>query len=660
MVTIAPYGSWRSPITSEMTASGSMRLGHLMADGDDIYWVEMRPEESGRYVVVQYSKSCGIIERTPVPHNARTRVHEYGGGAYTVWNQAVYFTNYKDQLIYKQEHNGELEKISTNTAHRHADFVFDKKRDRLLCVREDHSDKSSEALNIIVSINLKDNESKVLLQGNDFYSSPRQSPDGSKLAWLTWNHPYMPWDGCELWLAEMDERGRIGSKKLVAGGSNESIVQPEWSPDGELFFVSDRSGWWNLYRLKGDDVEAIFSMDAEFGGPHWQFAVKYYAFESPTSVICIYFQNGIRRLAKINLIKKKLETFQTPYTDFNHLMVVNRDAYFVAGSPTKTPEVVHLNLKNLDIGVLKKSDERDIDKRYISVPEPIEFTTKGGLRAHAIYYSPRNKEYQAPEGVLPPLIVISHGGPTGATTTTLSLGIQYWTTRGFAVVDVNYGGSTGYGREYMRRLIGQWGVVDVDDCVNAAKHLVNQGLVDSERLAIRGGSAGGYTTMSALAFRDLFKAGASYYGLSDLEVFVEDTHKFESKYLHSLIGPYPERRDLYRKRSAINYLNQIKAPMIIFQGLEDKIVPPNQAELIVDALNANGLPVAYIPFEEEQHGFRKAENIKRSLDAELYFYSKIFGFTPADELEPVAISNLCARYEANTQIKPDMCKHKNR
>ncbi len=313
---------------------------------------------------------------------------------------------------------------------------------------------------------------------------------------------------------------------------------------------------------------------------------------------------------------------------------------FVGGNYKTSPEVVRLDLKSGETRVLKRSDETEIDEGYLSTPMPIEYPTENGRTAHAIFYPPANKDYAPPEGELPPLIVKVHGGPTSASTTVLSWGIQYWTSRGFGLVDVNYGGSTGYGREYMRRLIGNWGVVDVDDSVNAARYLTGQGLADPERTAIRGGSAGGYTTLSTLAFRDFFKAGASYYGLSDLEVFVGDTHKYESRYLYSLVGPYPERRDLYRERSAINHLDRIGAPMIVFQGLEDKVVPPNQAELMVDALRRNGLPVAYMPFEGEQHGFRMAGNIKRSLEAELYFYSRIFGFTPADEIEPVHIENL--------------------
>ena len=381
-------------------------------------------------------------------------------------------------------------------------------------------------------------------------------------------------------------------------------------------------------------------MEAEFGGPHWVFGLSYYGFETVNSIIAIYSKDGLKHLARIDADEKTLEEFNTQYTDLSYLKVEEGYTVFIGGNYKTAPEVVKLDLKNGETRVLKRSDYTEIDDGYLSTPMPIEYPTENGLTAHAIFYPPVNKDYSPPEDESPPLIVKVHGGPTSATTTTLSWGIQYWTSRGFGLVDVNYGGSTGYGREYMRRLDGNWGIVDIDDSINAAKYLIGQKLADPERIAIRGGSAGGYTTLGALAFRDFFKAGASYYGLSDLEVFVGDTHKYESRYLFSLVGPYPERKDLYEERSAINHLNQIRAPMIIFQGLEDRVVPPNQAELMVGALRRNGLPVAYIPFEGEQHGFRMAKNIKRSLEAELYFYSKIFGFTPSDDIKPVHIENL--------------------
>jgi dipeptidyl aminopeptidase/acylaminoacyl peptidase len=639
MVETAPYGSWRSPVTADLTASSSVRIGDVQLVGGRVYWSEMRPDEKGRCVVVEYS-DAGIRDRTPAGFNARTTVHEYGGGAYTVVDGAVYFSNFMDQLLYRCGDGGAPVKVTLNPDQRHADYIHDPWRRRVICVREDHGDSSREAVNSLVAVSVKDGSSVTLAGGNDFYSNPRLSPDGDRLAFLTWSHPNMPWDGCELWVAEVMRDGTLGGMKLVVGGPEESVVQPEWGPDGVLYFVSDRGGWWNLYRWREGAVEGVCPMEAEFGGPSWVFGLTYYGFDGSGSIVAVYSKDGFSHLARIDADGGSLEEMETPYTDISYLKVGDGCAVFVGGSYKTAPEVVRLDLNGGEARVLRRSDETVVDEGYLSTPEPVEYPTEGGLTAHAIYYPPTNRDYVPPDGELPPLMVKVHGGPTSAVTTTLNWGIQFWTSRGFALVDVNYGGSTGYGREYMRRLVGNWGVVDVDDSVNAAKYLVGEGLADPDRTAIRGGSAGGYTTLSTLAFRDYFRAGASYYGISDLEVFAGDTHKYESRYLFSLVGPYPERRDLYRDRSAINHLDGINVPMIVFQGLEDKVVPPNQAELIVEALREKGLPVAYIGFEGEQHGFRMAGNIRRSLEAELYFYSRMFGFTPADEIEPVHIENM--------------------
>jgi len=635
-----PYGSWKSPITSDMIASGVMRLGQVELEEENIYWYEMRPSEAGRLVVVKRSPDGETMDTTPPPFNARTRVHEYGGGAYKVNQGTVYFANFVDQRLYKTKPGSEPKPITPETELRYADLAFDNGRGRIFCVREDHRVKGREAVNTIASMGLGGEDSKIVVSGNDFYSSPRVSPDGLHLAWLTWNHPNMPWDETELWVAKLDQGGSIEEPMMVAGGLDESIMQPVWSPGNVLYFISDRSNWWNLYRWRGGEVESVCQRKAEFTVPHWVFAMSNYEFESERSLICSFTEKGAWSIARLNTEEGELETIQTPYTSVSDLHISKGHAVFVGGSPREAPSIVKLDLSTHETDVLKRSSDISVDQGYLSKPKPILFPTEKRLKAHAIFYKPENKDNTAPPGDLPPLLVFIHGGPTGAASTTLSWGIQFWTSRGFAVVDVNYGGSTGYGREYRERLKGQWGIVDIDDCVNAAKYLVDTGQVDGEKLAIRGGSAGGYTTINALTFRDLFKAGASYYGISDLRVFVEDTHKFESRYLHSLIGPYPERGDLYHNRSAINFLDQIDAPMILFQGLEDRVVPPNQAELIVEALRRRGRPVAYIPFEGEQHGFRQAKNIRRSLEAELYFYSKIFGFEPADEIERVEIENL--------------------
>jgi dipeptidyl aminopeptidase/acylaminoacyl peptidase len=623
-----------------MIASGVIRIGQIEIKGDDIYWSEMRPLEAGRYVIVKHSPDGITIDVNPPPFNARTRVHEYGGGAYKVNNDTIYFTDFKDQRIYMMRLGEKPRPITSKNAQRYADFVIDNPRSRIICVREDHRKRGREAVNTIISMDLNGKDIKKIVSGNDFYSSPRISPDGTHLAWTTWNHPYMPWDKTELWIGELNDDNLVDKPIRIVGECEESVVQPLWSPENKLYFVSDRSNWWNIYCWKDDKAMPIFPMEAEYATPPWVFTQSNYAFKSEHKIICSYTKKGKWHISQLDSETGEIEEIKIPYNQVSDLHVSNNYVVFIGGSPREVSSVVKLDLETYTTEVLRRSSEFSVDSGYLSKPKPIEFPTDKGLTAHAIYYKPRNKDYTAPSDTRPPLLVFVHGGPTAAASTTKSWSTQFWTSRGFAVVDVNYGGSSGYGREYRKRLNGMWGVVDVDDCVNATKYLVHIGEVDGNKLAIRGGSAGGYTTINTLTFRDLFKAGASYFGISDLEVFVQDTHKFESRYLDTLIGPYPERRDLYRDRSAINFLDKLQTPMILFQGLEDKIVPPDQAELIVKTLRKKGKSVAYLPFDGEQHGFRQAKNIKRSLEAELYFYSKIFGFEPPVSIEPIEIENL--------------------
>jgi len=648
---IAPYGSWKSPITSDLIVAGSIGLGSIVLDGNDIYWIEGRAAEAGRNVIVRRTQDGLISDMLSAPFNARTRVHEYGGAALAVNNGTIYFSNFADQRLYQQTPGSEPQPLTPEAKACYADGVIDWQHRRLICVREDHVDGSREPVNSLVSISLEQSKTvgeltpniQILATGNDFYSSPCLSPDNSQLAWLSWNHPNMPWDGTQLWVAKIQEDGTLGEAQLVAGGVDESIFQPEWSPTGVLYFVSDRTGWWNLYRWQPSnldgEVEPLWEMAAEFGLPQWVFGMSTYGFESENRLICTYSQDGISYLASLNLQTKQLEVIETPYTSISSLQVTPGRAVFIAGSASKPTAMVELDLATGKMKVLRESTKLEISPGYLCTPQAIAFPTQQGLTAYGFFYPPQNQDYQAPAGEKPPLVVKSHGGPTAATSSTFSLKIQYWTSRGFAFLDVNYGGSTGYGREYRERLRGNWGIVDVDDCVNGAKYLAEQGLVDGERLAIAGGSAGGYTTLAALIFRDVFKAGASYYGVSDLEALAKDTHKFESRYLDRLIGPYPERQDIYQARSPIHFTDKLSCPVIFFQGLEDKVVPPNQAEMMVEALKAKGLPVAYVAYAGEQHGFRRAENIKRTLDGEFYFYSRIFGFEPAEVIEPVEIEN---------------------
>ncbi|WP_202803686.1 S9 family peptidase [Spirulina subsalsa] len=636
-----PFGSWKSPITSELIVSGTIGLGGVTVDGEDIYWLEGRPSEGGRNVLVKRNPDGTCSDVTPPPFNLRTRVHEYGGGSYLMTQGILYFSNFADQRIYRQRVGEDPQPLTPENNHcRYADAVLDQKRDRLICVCENHSPGHGEPQNTLATIDLNTGTVETLISGSDFYSSPRLSPDGTQLTWLEWNHPNMPWDGTTLWLAPVLPNGQIGEKTCITGSDHESVCAPAFAPDGTLFFVSDRSNWWNLYCYTDQTIEPLFPLDAEFGYPHWVFGVQPYVFDSTHSLICIYSQNGQDTMARFEFKAKSLQIFNIPFTSVGSLQVKDNTLYFIGGSPTEPTQLVQMDIDSLQTQCLKRTSDLVLDVGYLSTPQEIEFPTEDGKTAYAWFYPPQNRDYKAPQGELPPLLVRSHGGPTAAANPTFNLRYQYWTSRGFALVDVNYGGSTGYGREYRQRLNGKWGIVDVADCVNAARYLVQEGKVDGQRLAIAGGSAGGYTTLAALTFHDVFKAGASYYGISDLEALAQDTHKFESRYLDGLIGKYPEEKEIYYQRSPIHFTEGLSCPVIFFQGLEDKVVPPNQAEMMVEALKKKGLPVAYVPFAEEQHGFRKAENIKRALDGEFYFYSRVFGYVPADNLEPISIFNL--------------------
>lgn len=634
------YGSWKSPISADLIVAETVRLGQIAIDGDDIYWVEMRPSEGGRNVIVKQPGDGKRADVTPHEYNARSRVHEYGGGAFAVKHGTVYFSNDKDRQIYIQAPESSPQVLTREKACRYADLVIDEKRGRLICVLEDHSTQEHEPINSLISIDVNTGNFKTLSCGNDFYSSPCLSPDGRKLAWLTWNHPNMPWDGTELWAAEIDKKGSLGNSQKISGGLAESVFQPQWSPDGILYFVSDKSGWWNLYRQQGGIIEHLIKKEAEFGLAQWIFGTSTYAFESENRLVCTFFENGAWVVGILNPDNGRFEVVELPFTYIEGVKTSRGKALFVAGAPIMANAIVRMDLQTHKFEVLRKSADLALDSTYFSRPEAIEFPTGNGQTAYANFYPPQNRDYDPPDDELPPLIVKSHGGPTSATSTVLELKIQFWTSRGFAVLDVNYGGSTGYGREYRQRLNGKWGIVDVNDCVNAAKYLAEKGLIDRDRTAITGGSAGGYTTLSVLTFQEFFKAGASYYGICDLEALARDTHKFESRYLDNLIGPYPEKRDLYLERSPIHHTDKLSCPIILFQGLEDKVVPPNQAEMMVEAVRKKGLPVAYVTYEGEQHGFRIAKNIKRTLEAELYFYSKIFEFELAEEIQPVSIDNL--------------------
>jgi len=639
----ASHGAWRSPITSELIVAQTITLSEPRLDGGDIYWVEGRPQELGRNVAVRAGREgAAPADVNPAPFNARTRAHEYGGGAWAVADGTLYFSHFADGRLYRQPPGAAMPEPLTAVPPRpndwrFADGLIDRHRNRWIGVREDHTvDGLPE--NTLVAVDLAHagaDAGRVLARGHDFFSSPRLSPDGSKLVWLAWDLPNMPWDGTTLYLANLDTDGRIaGTPRAIAGGPTESIFQPEWSPDGAaLVFVSDRSGWWNLYRhdLAGGAVDWLAPRSAEFGQAQWLFGMSTYAFAGPARIVCTYAQAGLAHLAVLDLPDKTLRPLDLPFTEFGSVRAEGDRVVFLAASPTFPGCVVALDLASGTHRVLKKStdllDRPDLGlAHYLTMANSVEFPTTGGNTAHGLFYPPLNPDYAAPAGEKPPLLVKVHGGPTSAASSALSLRTQYWTSRGIAVLDVNYGGSTGYGRAYRERLYGNWGVVDVDDCVNGAKYLAEQELVDPARCVITGGSAGGYTALASLAFRDFFAGGASHFGVSDAAALARDTHKFESRYLDRLIGPYPQQEALYRERSPLHHADRISKPVIFFQGDEDAVVPPNQTETMVEALRRNGTRVGFFLFAGEQHGFRKAGNIARSLDGELYFYSiEVFG-----------------------------------
>ena len=632
---IASFGTWKSPLTASRVTSGALRFDHLVVDGHDLYWAEGRASEGGRSVVVRRAPDGRITDVTPEGFNVRTRVHEYGGAAYTVHRGHVYFSNFADQRLYRLV-PGSAPAALTSEGCFYADPHVNAAGDTLYSIREDHRG-NGEPVNSIVSLDLTSGREQVVVSGADFYSNAIVSPDGARLAWLQWVHPQMPWDGTELWVADLTRDASIGTPRKIAGGSDESIFQPEWSPGGELFYVSDRTGWWNLYRGEGDP---LLPLAAEFGKPQWTFSQSSYGFVDARTLAATFTEGGRWKLGLVHLESGSFERMEIAVEPTEGVLALAGALYFIGGSPTRPLSIVRASLdRRGEVDILRAATEDRIPEEWISSAAPIAFDSTAG-EVHAFYYAPRNPHYAAADNERPPLMVISHGGPTAASTDVLDARIQFWTSRGFAVLDVNYSGSTGFGRAYRDRLRGQWGILDVDDCVNAARAAVAKGLADPRRLIIRGGSAGGYTTLAALTFRDLFTAGASYYGVSDVEILARDTHKFESRYLDSLIGPYPERKDLYYQRSPIHFADRLSAALILFQGLEDKVVPPNQAEMMASAARARGLPVAYVPFPGEQHGFRKAENIIRSLEAELYFYGAVFGFAPADPIEPITIDNL--------------------
>ncbi|UIP00357.1 prolyl oligopeptidase family serine peptidase [Halobaculum sp. CBA1158] len=656
---LTPYGAWPSPIDAETVASDGIEFGHVSVDEETVYWREQRPQEDGRGAVVRYNGE-DAVDVTPTDVNVRTLVHEYGGGDFTVSDGVVYFVNYDDQRVYRQAVDADdsgpepiTPEPETERGLRYADFAVAAGGEYLYCVREDHDaaageDGVDEPVTELVRLRTNGTEDpKVVADGHDFYASPTISPAGDRLAWLTWDHPRMPWDGTELHVAAVGTDGTVADDRVVMGGPTESVFQPEFAPDGTLHAVSDRTGWWNIYRREdgggpdgagnadGDAWTCVREEEAEYGSPQWTFGLATYAPLDDGDLIAVATRDGEQTIERIapDGTATDVEVAAEGIGQRGHPMLRTDGTavHFVASGPATPARLVRLS-DNEEVAVLRKSSDTTVDPSYVSTPDHITVPTRDGAETHAFVYPPTNPDAQAPDSERPPLIVTAHGGPTSATAPTYDLTTQFFTSRGFAVADVNYRGSTGYGRAYRESLYGEWGVRDVEDCLDVARHLAESGRVDGDRIAVRGGSAGGFVVLSALAFHDEVAAGTSYFGVADLGRLAQLTHKFESRYLDQLVGPYEEARETYETRSPVNHADAIESPVLLLQGAEDPVVPLSQAEEMADALAATGVPHDLVVFEGEQHGFRRADTRRRAHESELAFYGSVFGFDPANDL----------------------------
>lgn len=641
-VTVAAFGSWASPFRIERLTDRVVFLTEARGAGGVRWWLEGRPEEGGIQALFRRDPDGTMTRLTPPGFNARSRVHEYGGAATLISGELIVVSDFVTGRLNRVVAPEQVVPFTPERQWRYADAVHDPAHDRLIAVREDHEPemvaKHGEWNNDLVAIDLATGAVTILAEGADFYAAPRLSPDGSTLAWLEWHHPNMPWDGTELFQAPILEDGTLGPRLLVAGSRSDWISQPRWSPDGILHFAAEPHGWMNLFRFANGEIETVTDYEAEFVGPDWQFGYATYEFMADGTILAIARSAGRDALVKIDA-NGDLTPIDVPFTEMSGLSI-DGDTVIMRGSgPLNPASVVELDA-NGTVTILRTATPNQPEREDVALPQHVEFPTAGGRTAYGNFYPPTNKSFVGPAGELPPLIVTSHGGPTAQAFSGIATGLQLFTSRGYAVLDVDYGGSTGYGKAYRKRLEGQWGIVDVEDCVNGAKYLAEQGLVDGERLAIRGGSASGFTTLAALAFTEDFDAGCTYFGIGDLRAFVKDTHKFESRYLESLVGPWPEAKQVYLDRSPSLHAERITAPVLVQQGAEDKIVPIEEAERIVDALFERHVPHAYLLYPGEDHGFRGKDAIIRSFGAELSFYAQVFGFQPADDIEPLQIQFL--------------------
>lgn len=650
---IKSYGSWPSSLTADVLADKGKRYGNIFADNYSLYWLEFRASEKGRGVLLKSLPNGKIEEVLPSNISVRTKVHEMGGGDFIVRNNIVYYSNAKDNRIYRFDEVSKTDLPMTplydNKEVRYADFAFCENKNILIAVRETHQTKNDSienglkktVINDLIAIDLNKHEITVIHSDFDFYSFPRVTLQEDKLCWTCWNHPGMPWDSAELWMADLHQGGKIDAAHYVCGGDGVAIFQPEWSDGGVIHYVSDVSGWGNIYSHTDGLLNALTPTNRDFNTPQWIFGLGTYVINSDGSLYALCFDNGEQSLYHIDPSNGHTELIELPFTHFEGALQSDEDSlYFCAASPTQSVAMYRFNKTNKEIKLLSEKNLCPLSINNISIAQSINFHSVNGRESHAFYYPPKNEKFESDKNDLPPLIVMSHGGPTGYCDNSLDLNIQFWTNRGFAVVDVNYGGSTGFGKEYRESLNGHWGIVDVEDCIAAAHYLVKEKLADPKALLIRGGSAGGYTTLCALTFYDVFSAGMSRYGVADLESLASDTHKFEARYLDNLVGKYPQEKTLYQKRSPINFVDQLSCPILLLQGEDDKIVPPNQAEQMVTALKNKKIPYSYLLFKNEGHGFRQAETIIQAFNAELYFYRKILNIESDEKMSKVDIHYL--------------------
>lgn len=626
----APYGSWRSPLATDRVVGDSLRLSEPRIGGATLYWVEGRPAERGRCVLMRCDARSGVGEVLPASYSVRSRVHEYGGSPLAVGNGVLCFVNDPEQCLYTLEPDGPR-RLTPPDGRRYMDLALDVARRRVLCVCEDHG-APGEPVTTLIAVDLADGRVRSLKRGADFYATPTPSPDGSRLAWIEWQHPDMPWDATRLMIARIGPDGMPLDAQCITG-SRESVQQPAWRAEGTLHFISDRDGWWNLYRWNGAQSERVTRERAELAGAPWVSGGSSYVVQGE-ELYCVLARDGRKELVRGSLHDGALTPFGLPFTDIEGLRVANGRAVFIGATPRSARAVIELDLDGNAWREVRPSSSAALDDDDVSLPEALSFATGAGEVAHAFYYAPRNRAFSAASGERPPVLVKCHGGPTSCASAALDLRTQFWTSRGFALLDVNYRGSTGYGRTYRERLYGEWGVVDVEDCVRAAAHVADEGRVDGERALITGSSSGGYTVLCALVSHERFRAGASYYGIADLALLVSDTHKFESRYTQRLVGDDPST---WRARSPIHHVDRIRCPVIFLQGLDDRVVPPEQSQHMVAALRARGVPVAYVELAGEGHGFRRAESLCRALEAELGFHQRVLRITPSEPLAPVAI-----------------------